>query len=526
MKHPLLNYAIALIRFENKIELNTKIENHHILQSLCRQMNYFRLKPTESFEGKDKIKYHFTNNDCVKGLTKLPSHGIFLAPNVIAEDGSANKTWSNTNKIIDLLTKEKLTPFPALLSITAISGDYMKFSILGGVGKSTQKMAPQEAALCLITLLTNRKPCLQYRENKGQGKQPDLFNTCIIPDLPQKGMSKFIKIIDVLAHQKLPNEIYYGKVLPPSQKQKRTGYEPKRPTLFNGNFPNASRSSALSSISLLGSIGDLAKEAEYSTLARSLLEEMKEKAIYMIKYGKASSFSINNHIIDIAKNGYLRQVVDSIYHTELLKQGRRNRSGLSGKEKNESEHEYQKFDLFSARFLQLFNNPSFKDFLSFRAEYPNPIELLFNTYFNKMENIDLEIVKSARHLGKRLNLVAYLAAKAEIKEGTPNYFEKLREQKAKVLVELESAAFSAKSGDALIAQVVTRAGRLSGLDMPEEADLFMEKAMSNEITLEQAKNLLIAFSRLKNKKEAEEQPSLDEEISEIKESEIGSNANI
>jgi hypothetical protein len=128
-----------------------------------------------------------------------------------------------------------------------------------------------------------------------------------------------------------------------------------------------------------------------------------------------------------------------------------------------------------------------------------------------MENIKPEIVNSARQLGKWLNSVAYFVAKSEIKEGSVNYWEKIREQKAKVLVELESSAFSAKSGDAMIAQVVTRAGRLSMMDVPAEADIFMEKAISGELSLEQSKNLIIAFSRLKNnteKKDAKEETVL------------------
>ena len=80
-------------------------------------------------------------------------------------------------------------------------------------------------------------------------------------------------------------------------------------------------------------------------------------------------------------------------------------------------------------------------------------------------------------------------------------FADLIKAKAKVLVELESSVFSAKSGDALIAYTITRAGRLSGFDAPTEASLFMEKASSGELPLEQAKNLLIAFSRLKSKNE-------------------------
>lgn len=71
--------------------------------------------------------------------------------------------------------------------------------------------------------------------------------------------------------------------------------------------------------------------------------------------------------------------------------------------------------------------------------------------------------------------------------------EELRKTKAKFLVELESSAFAAKSGDALVAQVITRAGRLSGSDAPSEASLFMEQAISGELELSKAKNLLISF---------------------------------
>ena len=123
-----------------------------------------------------------------------------------------------------------------------------------------------------------------------------------------------------------------------------------------------------------------------------------------------------------------------------------------------------------------------------------------------MERIDAEIVTSARQLGKWLNLVAYFAAKSEVREGANNYWDEIRKVKSKVLVELESSTFAAKSGDALVAQVITRAGRLSGMDAPESASLFMEKTMSGDLPLDCAKNLLIAFSRLRNKKQAEEQP--------------------
>jgi CRISPR-associated protein Cas8c/Csp2 len=291
----------------------------------------------------------------------------------------------------------------------------------------------------------------------------------------------------------------------------KTTYEAKRPQIFKGNYPNPPRSSALGSISLLGAIGEFAKESEYSEFAKKVLESIKGATMYLVKYGGATTFTYNHHVIDLAKEGKLKQIIDSLYFSKLFNQDRR----------SSTNSEYQKFDLFTSRFLQQFNYASFKDFLAFRAEYPNPVTILFNTYFIKMEKIDPKIVSSARELGKWLNKVAYFTAKAEIKAGSPNYWEELRRVKSKVLIELESSTFSAKSGDSLIAQAVTRAGRLSGLDAPESAALFMEKTASGELPLNNAKNLLIAFSRLINKAEKQETPKdenlqdeneLDEEI--------------
>ena len=58
----------------------------------------------------------------------------------------------------------------------------------------------------------------------------------------------------------------------------------------------------------------------------------------------------------------------------------------------------------------------------------------------------------------------------------------------------------------MIAQTITRAGRLSNSDAPFAASLFMEQAMSGELEVGKARNLLIAFLRLRqNKEESAEQ---------------------
>lgn len=313
-------------------------------------------------------------------------------------------------------------------------------------------------------------------------------NTCLIPDLDISDLRDFIRLFKRIRIQKLDSSLMVGRVN--CVKGKTLKYIPKRPNIFNGNFPNAPHSSALGSVALLGSIGEMTKEIDVSELAKKVLESLKDCNFYAIKYGDASVFSFNHSIIRLAERGKLRRIVDSLYYVVLYKEGRRSTNNA---------FEYQKFDLFASRFLQMFNRPTFKDFLAFRAEYPYDIELMLNTYFCDMEKIDKEIVTSAKELGKWLNYVAYRSAKKEV--GTSSKLDDLIKAKAKVLVELESSVFSTKSGDALIAYTITRAGRLSGFDAPAEASLFMEKAASGELPLEQAKNLIIAFSRLKSKKE-------------------------
>ena len=313
-------------------------------------------------------------------------------------------------------------------------------------------------------------------------------NVCLIPDLDIPNLIDFIKLFKRLRIQRL-SDLMIGKVEIIKGKKNDT-YKPKRPKLFNGNFPNAPRSSALGAIALLGAIGEMVKEQDVSKLALRVLESFKGHNFYAFKYGDAKVFCFNHHIINLAKKSHLRSVVDSLYDITLYNQSRN--------EKKSSQIEYQKFNLFASRFLQLFNKPAFKDFLAFRAEYPGELEILLKTYFIYMEHINQEIVQSAKELGRWLNLVAYRVAKTEIQDNSKQDKEDLRKAKAKVLVELESSIFASKSADALIAHTIARAGRLSATDAPAEASLFMEKVVSGEVSLEQAKNLLIAFSRIKS----------------------------
>ena len=474
--HVYLKYAIALLMEEHGLQTEQDITFKEIKEELEKGLNAFSVKPTGDYHGQAKVQYDFTKekNDAKKY--------IFLAPNTIASEMKASNLYNAVYKTCSEENVDLLKAYKISQSEVPTSGEFNNFSDSGNIGRGKPSATVFDQCLALITSTTALKPCLQYKSGAGK---ISMDNTCLLPDLDITDLQKFIKLFKRIRIQKLDSSLMVGKVK--CEKGKTLRYIPKRPNIFNGNFPNAPHSSALGSIALLGAIGEMTKEKDVSELANKVLESLKDCNFYAIKYGDASGFSFSHSIIRLAERGKLRRIVDSLYYVELYKEGRRSTSNA---------FEYQKFDLFASRFLQIFNRPAFKDFLAFRAEYPHDIELLLNTYFSDMEKIDKEIVTSAKKLGNWLNSVAYSSAKKEV--GTSNW-DNLIKAKAKVLVELESSVFSAKSGDALIAYTITRAGRLSGFDAPTEASLFMEKAASGELPLEQAKNLLIAFSRLKSK---------------------------
>lgn len=487
--HPYIRYAQALILAENNLTDCNEITADEIKNEIDKGLDAFRVKPANIFDGKPNVNYNFCRE--AEGKTDI---GIFLSSNIITTDKSAGQTWKNGEELIQILSDKKQTLDSSekmTMSAVPVAGDYLSFSETNA-SKRNAPVSLFEKVLGTVTTLTPNKPCLQYRIDK-KGK-PEMFNMCIIPDLPIAELKDFIAFFKMMKSTLTGSDLMIGNVVPKETgkgENKKITYSPKRPLIFRGNFPNPPRSSALGSIALLGAIGEFAKREDVSEQAKRVLDSLKDTEIYLIKYGDAKVFTYNHYVIELAKEGKLKTIVDSLYYSKLYNQDRRSSTNT----------EYQKFDLFTSRFLQLFNHAAFKDFLAFRAEYPNEVTILFNTYFTKMEKIDSEIVKSARILGKWLNWVAFLAANSEIKEGTSNYWEELRKMKAKVLVELESSTFSAKTGNALIAHAITRAGRLSGMDAPEGAALFMEKTASGELPLDDAKNLLIAFSRLINKPE-------------------------
>ena len=139
-----------------------------------------------------------------------------------------------------------------------------------------------------------------------------MFNVCIIPDLPIDKLKNFVRIFKWMLKSETANDLMYGNISATTSgkgSDEKITYEAKRPLIFKGNFPNPPKSSALGSVALLGTIGEFAKQSQYSEQAKSVLESLKDTTMYLIKYGGATTFTFNHYVIDLAKEGKLRSII-------------------------------------------------------------------------------------------------------------------------------------------------------------------------------------------------------------------------
>lgn len=500
--HPFSRFGLAYVMYEEKVDSVEKVTKEMLIKHLAIGLSRYRMRSRNNPKIDDILKFEYISfnemvNEKINALKKMPEEGIYLCPNALTTDYKSSSTWDSLTKLHDSLKSidpQKLFTERQDLTIglAPISGKFNN----GKKSQSYPKSSIFELTCCAITATTPNKPCLAYKETGKSGTS--YISTAIIPDLPLIHLISFIELFNKMLTSQLKEDVLSKKVLrdkAQNDNKKEVVAKFSRPKIFDGNFPNAPKSFAMGAIGLLGAIGKWAEEAEETQWAGEVLDLLKETPIYLIRYGDATSITFNHYVVDLAKKNRLSAIVNAIYHSEIIADGKR-----PSKIQDESKTKYPLYDMFASRFLQLFDRASFKDFISIRAEYESELLELLILYFEKIMNIKPEIVSSAKELGLWLNYVAYKIAKEESEEKSFDDFKKI---KSKILIELESSAFSAKSPTALLSQTLTRAGRLSGMDAPANADIFMQAVASGEINLDDAKNLITAFSRLRNKWEPE-----------------------
>ncbi|MBW7941198.1 MAG: hypothetical protein H3C64_02120 [Candidatus Kuenenia stuttgartiensis] len=483
--HPFSRYGLALVLVKEGLRSVDDITPKILSKYLESGLSHFRMKTNGEPEKDDFLDFYYIDMQTIlsNNIKGNPNKGVYLCPNIITNDLKASNAWSAT---IGLKTKLDIDPNifekkeTITMGINPIAGELNN----GRKTKTNSSGLLVEVACSAIANTTDIKPYLAYREEGGK-----YVPTAIIPDLGLDEMKIFIQFYELM----LNTSINQRKLLRKKVFRKQ-GEKPKytRPPIFNGNFPYAPNSSSFGIIGLLGSIGRWAMEANKIEEGQKVLESLKDKPLYLIQYGNAKSITVNHYVIDLAKENKLSEIVFAIQRTEIYYSDEKNRKAKDSKN--------QLFDLLSSRYLQQFDKPSFKDFLSIRAEYSNTLIELFNHFFMKQMNISREVVQSVRSLGLWLNLIAYKVAQREAEAKNKADADEIRKVKAKVLIELESSVFGARKPSEVL-NVIVRAGRLSGSDAPAESDVFQEALLTGEIDINDAKSMLMAYARTRNKYE-------------------------
>jgi len=522
VNHFYARYGLALTMLNNKLDSPDEVMPEMLISELENGQNHFRLEPLPFNIENESVKFQYLSkailNQNPERIGKQGKSNIqvgkdvsatisnYLSPTIISPDKAVGKAWSAVENIInELKTSELAKRINGTMSLIPLAGKFNN----GNNSQSYPKSSLMEMSCCAITTITSDKPAMLVFRKKSVGNI-ELINTCVIPDLEVDDLKNFISLFRkmILSQSK---GLLTGKATVDTKKDKNTKEDKtiisfKRPKICSGNFPYAPRQSALGSIGLLGAIGRWAKEANYWDDGKQVLDSLKSHPIYIVEYGNAKSASYGHWIVELAKEDFLCDIINAIERIDIISEKPRNAMGLKPNERDAIEKKYELFFLFVSRYLQLFEQKSFQEFLSTRAEYPQELEILFNTYFINAMQKDETIVQSARALGQWLNNTAYWAARKEAdnrdKKGDK---ETIRKLKSKFLAEMESTVFAAKSHDALLAHVVTRAGRLSQSDAPNAAILFFDAVAAGKLTLEESKNLIVAYSRLRSSAENNEQ---------------------
>lgn len=512
-KHYYSRYGLALTMLNNNLQTPQRVTPQMLIVELENGQNHFRFEPLPLTTQNDKVQFQYldkrfleNHSDFIgkqgkqeKDLNQTTKSEIsyYLAPTIITSNKGAKNTW----KAIEEVKNSSNDYCEAKMSILPISGKINN----GTESQRNPRSSLFEIACAAIATTTPYKPAMLVGN-----AEP----SCILPDLELEDLIKFIAFFKKMLTAQT-RDLLRGKVIE-KKKNNITYLSFQRPKICNGNFPFAPRTALLESAGLLGAIGRWSKQAGYSNEGKQVLDSLKNRPMYIVKYGDAMSVTYGEWVVELAKEDKLSDIIDALERSDILSEDK----------KSYSSPKFQMFLLFASRFLQLFDEKSLQDFLATRAEYPIEVEKLFNVFFEKVMNRKESLIQSACALGRWLNKVAYFAAKEEAKSRETIKPEDIRKLKAKFLAEMESSALSAKTHDALIAQVITRAGRLSYMDAPSESLEFINAIASESMPLAEAKNLIIAYSRIQGVKaketSAEEEAALeirDEGISQESDSE-------
>ncbi|MCS4122817.1 hypothetical protein [Salinibacter ruber] len=293
---------------------------------------------------------------------------------------------------------------------------------------------------------------------KAARRTGDSDRGAVIPDLP---LPELLSYLDL-----------YLDLQPslPGPTQATTNDDGKPFLLQNeGTFPDPPPGWTFGTLGVVAGIGSWARKNGFFDDAKPVLEALANRRVYIIDTsGTNRSETAGSHVATLAREGILRPALENAWKIQT----------------NANEEDVQRV---LRRWLLRFNPAYFRDFLSLRATYPRSFSPLFDAYF--MPDYDPSLVSSARAAAQHINTQAYHAA-----DGTG---DTKRQNKQTILSSLESTLYDCDDGPELIARISVQVGRLTGADFPPDAQEFFDRTTAGELTLEEARNLLVAYMRLR-----------------------------
>ncbi|WP_028566885.1 hypothetical protein [Salisaeta longa] len=435
----------------------------------------FRLHTQDDLDEDRILRYRYLTADELETSGQKAAGGYYIAPHVVINDRNARYLIKEARGFLHELN-QKIDPHAS----TDLKRSFAPFTTKlneGTASLSNPKSTKLETVFSLVATLTPAKPAGQV----------DFTNQVMIPDLDLEGMIRFVQLFRDMQDSELKR---------PLTLQRKEGSKRKRPPLFDGNYPDAPRSSAFGPVGLLGAMGQWAKRADRLSEVAPILDQMAGRPIYLVSYdgNLMRQEFIGHHAARLAQEHNLPRVIDSLY-----------RARFYNEDDNKPDSPTRKsFFRMASRFLQLYTRAAFRDFLAFRVQYETVFSSIITDFIMSEYTIDPDIVRSARAYGAYLNTVAYFVARDEVEQNKEQEGggtgRTLYEAKARALAQLEGTALSARRPSALFAQLNVMAGRQANQDVPAEAARFIEAVNTGEVAFDEAKDLVLAYMRLRSNK--------------------------
>jgi hypothetical protein len=320
-------------------------------------------------------------------------------------------------------------------------------------GVDNVKRGGEHALLGTIATLTPNKVA-RWTESQGR--------VAVIPDLSLEDMVSYIRLARRL--------IDGGPGLAVRIRQNDT------PTLeeLGGNYYATPPAWAFGTLSLLGAAGELARRFDWEERYRRLAKKIATSRTYLVGAEGTTVEPKAGHVWDLARQGLL-EAVSAAGKAQLA---------------NDSDAEEEVFKLFLRRWLLLYTQTRFEEFLSVRGTYPQAFEPILDHYHMRDSSLDDELLDAAKAMANFVSKQCFFAA-----QDADGDTDQVAQQN---LASMESLIEDASDTSELAGRLIVSAGRLAGNSLPPEAEPFLDALHDgSRVGLKKASNMLLSYMRLR-----------------------------